>query len=255
MCRQAKALNLLSAQTWVGADSKGIDLSADYKQNFSNSFGHRSGATSLTQPTNINISRSLIMPSHGAISLASLSAVVMVMWPRLFVDDQEAKNSPTQRFSDNGIAPKGGDIKYRDLNNDGKIDNLDLRSWAIRKRPKLFMVSVSLPALKGLICLRFSRGRQGYHSLSILPGLVLLYPSPDAYVYGNTQVLQGFADSHWSEEHQDLYASYPRLGVNPAMSITNNLQPSTWWLRDASFLRLKIVRGRVIHCRHAYQKP
>jgi hypothetical protein len=57
-------------------------------------------------------------------------------------------------------------------------------------------------------------------------------------VYGNTQVLSEFANSHWSEEHQDLYAAYPRLGVNSTV-ISNNLQPSTWWLRDGSFMRLK----------------
>jgi hypothetical protein len=63
-------------------------------------------------------------------------------------------------------------------------------------------------------------------------------PSPDAYVYGNTQVLQEFADSHWSEENQNLIRRLPKAGHNKGI-IENNLQPSTWWLRDASFLRLK----------------
>jgi hypothetical protein len=59
-------------------------------------------------------------------------------------------------------------------------------------------------------------------------------------VYGNTQVLKEFADNHWSEENQNLYALYPRLGTNTTV-IANNLQPSTWWLRDGSYLRLKSV--------------
>lgn len=58
------------------------------------------------------------------------------------------------------------------------------------------------------------------------------------YIDGNTQVIKEFADNHWSEENQNLYALYPRLGTSSA-AIANNLQPSTWWLRDASFLRLK----------------
>ena len=44
---------------------------------------------------------------------------------RLFVDDKEVQNSPTQIFSTGGKAPRAGDIKYRDLNNDGKIDDAD----------------------------------------------------------------------------------------------------------------------------------
>jgi TonB-linked SusC/RagA family outer membrane protein len=44
---------------------------------------------------------------------------------RLFVDDYEAANSPRQVFSTNGRAPKGGDIKYRDLNGDGIINLAD----------------------------------------------------------------------------------------------------------------------------------
>jgi len=60
------------------------------------------------------------------------------------------------------------------------------------------------------------------------------------YVEGRTQVLKEFADSHWSEENQNLYAAYPRLGTSSAV-IANNLQPSSWWLKDASFIRLKSV--------------
>ncbi|MGH2624909.1 MAG: hypothetical protein ACRDE7_14675, partial [Sphingobacterium sp.] len=43
-----------------------------------------------------------------------------------------------------------------------------------------------------------------------------------------------------SEENQNLYAQYPRLGTS-VTSIANNLQSSNWWMRDGSFLRLKSV--------------
>jgi hypothetical protein len=65
-------------------------------------------------------------------------------------------------------------------------------------------------------------------------------PSPDPYIGGNTQLLTAWADSHWSEENQDLYALYPRLGTT-TQEIENNLQNSTWWMRDGSFMRLKSV--------------
>jgi hypothetical protein len=66
--------------------------------------------------------------------------------------------------------------------------------------------------------------------------------SPDgAYASGNTQLLKAFADDHWSEDNQNLYAQYPRLGLN-GNQIENNRQNSTWWMRDGSFPTLKIGR-------------
>jgi hypothetical protein len=51
-------------------------------------------------------------------------------------------------------------------------------------------------------------------------------------------VLQDIANSYWSESNRDCYALWPRLSTT---SVSNNTQSSTWYLRDASFLRLKSV--------------
>jgi hypothetical protein len=48
--------------------------------------------------------------------------------------------------------------------------------------------------------------------------------------------LKAYADSHWEEKNQDKYALWPRL--SPEIN-ANNVQPSTWFMRDGSFLRLK----------------
>jgi hypothetical protein len=53
-------------------------------------------------------------------------------------------------------------------------------------------------------------------------------------------LLQAFADNHWSESNQDIYALYPRLAAMNADN-ENNIQTSTFWMRDGSFLRLKQV--------------
>ena len=55
---------------------------------------------------------------------------------------------------------------------------------------------------------------------------------------GNNQLLKMFADSHWSEENQDIYAVAPRFSQN---ALTNNSVSSSWWLRNGDFLRLKQV--------------
>jgi hypothetical protein len=51
-------------------------------------------------------------------------------------------------------------------------------------------------------------------------------------------LLTAIANSHWSEENQDLHAFWPRLD---AQFNNNNSQTSNWWLRDGSFIRLKTV--------------
>jgi hypothetical protein len=51
-------------------------------------------------------------------------------------------------------------------------------------------------------------------------------------------LLKAYADDHWSEENRNVYALWPRL--SPTV-VANNLEGSTWFLRDGSFLRLKSV--------------
>src|SRR5690606_21372419 len=50
------------------------------------------------------------------------------------------------------------------------------------------------------------------------------------------QVLKAFADSHYSLENQDIYALWPRLSIE---NQSNNMQFSSWWLRNGNFLRVK----------------
>ena len=49
-------------------------------------------------------------------------------------------------------------------------------------------------------------------------------------------VLQWIADERWSPENPDVNATYPRLTMS---SSTNNQYTSDYWLRNASFLKLK----------------
>lgn len=229
------------------ADSKGMDLSADYKQTFQNGLwaSFRGNFTYSTNKYTYIEEPNYKEPWRHFIG-QPISRGYGYVAERLFVDDQEAKNSPSQIFSGsdaygntvNGIYPQGGDIKYRDLNGDGKIDNLDLTFLGYPQTPEIVYGFGFSTGFKGFDLSAFFQG-QARVSFFIDPTRVSPFiQSADKYIYGNTQVLKDFANSHWSEENQNLYADYPRLGTTQA-SIENNLQPSTWWLRDASFLRLK----------------
>lgn len=155
---------------------------------------------------------------------------------RLFVDDKEAAASPTQQFGGNAV--KGGDIKYRDLNGDGRITVADMAPIGYPTVPQImygFGFSVNYKGIE------FNARFQGQSRVSLFidPRSVSPFVIPPApQIQGQSQVLKAFADNHWSEENQNLYALYPRLGTS-SQAIENNLQSSTWWMRDGSFLRLK----------------
>ena len=51
-------------------------------------------------------------------------------------------------------------------------------------------------------------------------------------------VFQYIADSRWTEANPDPNATYPRLGLQDTET-ANNAKPSTYWLRDGSYLRFK----------------
>ena len=51
-------------------------------------------------------------------------------------------------------------------------------------------------------------------------------------------VISYIADNHWSLDNPDLNAAYPRLGTKRD-DVENNNQPSTFWMRNGSFVRFK----------------
>ena len=57
-------------------------------------------------------------------------------------------------------------------------------------------------------------------------------------VIDSNALLQIYADSHWSEANQDVYALWPRLSTTVN---ENNSQTSTWFMRNGAFLRFKEV--------------
>jgi len=221
--------------------SQGIDFSLDGNQRIGKDFslGLRGNFT-LSENKFVEYAEPGYKEGYRSIIGQTLWRTSGLIAERLFVDDNEAANSPTQIFSANGPAPKGGDIKYRDLNNDGKIDGADVTYFGYPTIPQIVYGFGFTSAYKNFDFSGFFQG-QARVSFSIDPSKTSPFiKSSEGQFTGNTQLLQAYADDHWSEDNQNLYALYPRLGTN-GDDITNNRQVSTWWLRDGSFLRLKSV--------------
>ena len=153
---------------------------------------------------------------------------------RLFIDEEDVKNSPKQTFG--GQPVMAGDIKYKDINNDGLIDSRDKVAIGAPKTPEIIYGFGFSLGYRDFDFNCFFQG-SGQSSFFISPSDISPFKSVTTDgKKGNKALLQFIADNHWSETNPNPYAEWPRLS---AVDIDNNNQSSTWWLRDGTFLRLK----------------
>lgn len=153
----------------------------------------------------------------------------------LFKDEAEIASSPTQYGQE--LMP--GDIKYKDVNGDGIINDDDIVPIGNTKNPELvygFGLSAQWKGFDFSILFQGS-GRMDYvlEGYSIFPFI--------ANEKGNILTAVANPRNRWisreisgdpATERQD--AIFPRLSYGPR---ENNTKWSTWWLRDGHFLRLK----------------
>jgi len=204
----------------------GVDVQGDYKQNW-----NRDLWTSARLNFTFARSKYLVYeePEYKESYRSHVGQSIKQAWgylaQSLFYDDAEAANSASQEF---GSAYGGGDIKYLDVNGDGKITEAD-------------KVPIGNPTYPEIIYgFGLSMGYKGFDLSVFFQGLAnesfFINASGTSPFGGETQLLKAYADSHWSEQNPDIYAVWPRL--SPSAN-KNNVQQSTWWMRDGSFLRLK----------------
>ena len=146
---------------------------------------------------------------------------------RLFVDDEDVRNSPRQDFG----AYTAGDIKYKDINNDGIINAKDVVPIGYPTSPEIIY---GLGFSIGYKSFDFSSFFQGSASYSFW-----IDTTGDDHISpfgGERALLKVIADDHWSETDRNIRAFWPRLSVG---GMSNNNQRSTWFMRDGSFLRWK----------------
>ncbi|WP_197086290.1 SusC/RagA family TonB-linked outer membrane protein [Sphingobacterium sp. IITKGP-BTPF85] len=216
--------------------SRGFDLALDYNKSFENTWWTQLRAN-MTYATNKllvneepNYPDNLSYLTHLGLPIKQGYGLIA---ERLFVDDMEAENSPLQNFG-GAFRTMGGDIKYRDVNGDGKITDLDKVPIGYPTDPEIIYGMGFSVGFKGFDVSAFLQG-SARSSFFIDPGNITPFAINGPYQNG---LLQEVANSYWSEDNQDTRAFWPRLtdGFN-----NNNNQFSTWWMRNGAFLRLKSV--------------
>lgn len=231
------------------AMSQGVDLSLDYKQNFGKDVwaAVRGNLTYATNEFKQYEEPKFNEPWRSRIG-NSINQVYGFIAERLFVDDEEVANSPRQNF--NGFVTRGGDIKYRDVNGDGQITERDMVPIGMPTAPELVYGAGFSVGYKNFDLSAFFQGlgRESFFiDVSDVDNGGTYLESTMPFV-GNAQILKAYAENHWSEENQNIYAMMPRLShthnYNSAPSPSNKVTiPNTWFMRNGAFLRLKSLEA------------
>jgi TonB-linked SusC/RagA family outer membrane protein len=146
-------------------------------------------------------------------------------------DEINDPKRPVSQWNNNKLQP--GDIRYIDVNNDGKINIDDRMPIGYSNIPeKIFGLSFG-GAVKGI---DFMAMLQGADNVSIQYFGRALWP----FINGQESAKEAILE-RWTPERyaQGLPISFPRLSMNPNRNTDHNFQESTFWTRSASYLRLK----------------
>ena len=216
-------------------DVKGFELSLKH-ENKVGELAYTIGAnTSFARNRYISINDSDNIPAYQSKLGQSLGAVLGYVSDGLYRDEQDLASSPKT-----SNAVRVGDIKYKDLNGDGKITAED-RTWIARS-----------PIPEVMFGLDFNFKWRGFDAVLFFQGAtnteIMLCGTYSALGYSDgTYYTQAFkwgsnppkylVEGSWTPDHTD--ASYPRLSTQ---SSPNNVYTSDFWARDASYLRLKNVQ-------------
>lgn len=156
----------------------------------------------------------------------------------LFADEDDIKSSPKQTFMDN-VMP--GDIKYKDINGDGKIEDDDEVPLSYSNVPRIqygFALDWNYKAFRVSILF------EGVSKVQYFQGGIGYYPFANE-ARGNLLAMTVNQKNRWTPASysgdpstENPNAKFPRLtyGENK-----NNNRASTFWLADGRYLRLKNV--------------
>ena len=150
----------------------------------------------------------------------------------LFVDQAEIDAAPEQLVGKDNLKP--GYVKYKDISGpdgvpDGKVDSEYDRTVLGSTTPKFYYGLTLAASYKGFDFSALFQGLGGYQRLI---GSYMAYA-----FYNGGQIQRWQAENCWTTENPNKWAEYPRLET---LNMSDpNLQTSDYWMRNASFLRLK----------------
>ncbi|TKG94119.1 SusC/RagA family TonB-linked outer membrane protein [Puteibacter caeruleilacunae] len=218
------------------AKAQGFDMSVDYNKRFSNGMW-MTGRGNFTYATSEYLFYE--EPDYSSTPWRSkIGQKLGQQWgyiaERLFIDERDVANSPKQ-FGDYAA----GDIKYRDINEDGKISDLDQVPIGYPTRPEIvYGAGLSFGYKNFDFSCFFQGSARSSFWIDVKKTSPFIDNDDNGDVISQNQLLQAYADDYWSESNRNIYALWPRLTTKLS---ENNSKRSTWFMHNGSFVRLKSV--------------
>ncbi|GJM64404.1 TonB-dependent receptor [Persicobacter diffluens] len=157
----------------------------------------------------------------------------------LFTSQEEIDGWANQEIdpsAGHNVNIKPGDIRYKDINGDGVINELDQVAIGKGQIPEIFYGLNAGFSYKGLDFSMLWQGASGFN--------VVFNAEAQQPFYNNAVPLAMFMD-RWTPENNDPNARFPRTVSNSGNA--NNYRNSSFWLQDGSYFRLKnLVVGYTI---------
>ena len=204
--------------------NKGFDLSVNYNNSWQDWHLSLLGNFSFNRNKIIEDDKRYTYPWQSTIG-QKVGQRIGYIALGLFESDEEVAMSAYQAGT-----TQAGDIKYKDMNGDGVIDDFDKVPIGWGSVPEImygfgFTVGYKNLSLSALF--------QGAANVDIMMSGEGFMPFIQGRGRGN---LLSNIDDRWTEENPRQDAFYPRLAIG---SVNMNYENSTWWLKNANYLRLK----------------
>ncbi|WP_316815987.1 TonB-dependent receptor [Pedobacter nyackensis] len=133
-------------------------------------------------------------------------------------------------------AQRVGDIRYKDLNSDGKVDARDITKIGNGDIPNWIFGFGFNVSYKGFYLGAFFQGTGGAQRMLSGDGIIP-FNHPNG---GERSNLFAAASDRWTADNPLENPLYPRLAFGNSAN-RNNAVASTWWQKDIDFLRLKTM--------------
>ena len=228
-----ESLGYYTAKPWSNkgkVDNWGIELSVNWRKEFTKDlYVDFRGNFTYTENKYVNLDEPVYPYVWKTSTGKPLSRTTGYIAQGLFSSQEEIDNSPTQNL---GSTVKPGDIKYRDVNGDGKIDGSD----QVMISPYGTTPRIQYGLGMNVTYKKFDFGV--FFNGSAKRTIMISGISP--FGQSDYNGMQFIADDYWSESNPNPNAKYPRLGLTSSQT-ANNTVASTYWMRNGNFIRFKTL--------------
>ena len=218
--------------------SRGIDLSGKIQYSFNKDFWFiLNGTLTYNKVEYKEIEEAVGKPAWQYKKGHEISQAIGYIAEGLFRDQAEIDNSPRQEGD-----LKPGDIRYRDLNGDNRIDINDVTFIGYPEDPRLVYGFSAFLNYKNI---EFTCSFQGSGKRTFFMDPMALSPFTN-----NHALLKEIADDHWSDDNMAKKPFWPRLS-NQMINAHNpqeywndsevEVRKSTYFMRECTFLRCTAI--------------